>query len=256
MKSLIVQTDPASRSSIRKCLEKCGECELAVNGSAAIDAFLQALKNEEPYQLVCLDVTAPKVDGIKALKAIRGLEKQFGVALEKCARVMMTATSDEARLIWMDFDYGCEIYVVKPINTQKIIEALERLELIDDLSVEAEADCIDKNKNTAGSLMRKNRQPSTLFNKIKQLDEGYFKSVDALQDYQLRVGMGTGTTIHFDFRTRLNTARFGTLRDKELFQSVHTDGNHLIFDKTGKMTVKITAAEFMDLVLIDRTAIE
>lgn len=76
--------------------------------------------------------------------------------------------------------------------------------------------------------------------------------MDARPDYQLKVVMETGTTIHFDFRPRLDTVRFGMLKDKELFQSVHTDGNYLIFKKTNRMPLRITASEFMDLVLIDR----
>ncbi len=87
---------------------------------------------------------------------------------------------------------------------------------------------------------------------VKQIRRRYFKNVHALPDYQLEVIMETGTTIHFDFRSRLNTVRFGLLRDNELFRSVRTDGNYLIFNKTGKMPVKIAAADFMDLVLVDR----
>jgi len=82
--------------------------------------------------------------------------------------------------------------------------------------------------------------------------DSYFKSVFALPDYQLEVNMETGTIIKFDFQSRLDTMRFGKLRDIELFQSVRTDGNNLIFEKIGKVPVKITTAEFMDLVLIDR----
>lgn len=85
-----------------------------------------------------------------------------------------------------------------------------------------------------------------------QKGEGYFRSVRALPGYLLEVSMETGSFIRFSFCGRLNTARFGTLRDEELFRSVQTDGNYLIFQKAGKMPVKITASEFMDLVLIDR----
>lgn len=81
----------------------------------------------------------------------------------------------------------------------------------------------------------------------------YFQAVHALPGHQLEVRMGTGSSIRFDFRTRLRTARFGALQDEELFQSVSTDGNYLIFSKTGRMPVRITASEFMDLVLVDRT---
>lgn len=84
------------------------------------------------------------------------------------------------------------------------------------------------------------------------MNERYFKSVQILADYQLEITMETDTIIQFNFLSRLGTARFGSLRNKELFNSVRTDGNYLIFDIVGKMPVKITASEFMDLVLIDR----
>lgn len=86
----------------------------------------------------------------------------------------------------------------------------------------------------------------------EKAEDGYFKSVQALPEYQLKVIMETGNTIHFDFRSRLNTARFGRLSDEEFFRNVRTDGSYLIFEKAGKVPVKITASEFMDLVLVDR----
>jgi len=115
-------------------------------------------------------------------------------------------------------------------------------------------------KTTANDLIIAVKMKEDKFDEIVAKEDGavaedgggYFRSVRVLPNYQLEVVMGTGTTIHFDFRSRLNTARFGRLQDEELFQNVETDGNYLIFAKAGKMPVKITAAEFMDLVLVDR----
>ena len=84
-------------------------------------------------------------------------------------------------------------------------------------------------------------------------EDGYFKSVRALPDFHLEVVMQTETIILFDFHTRLNTVRFGKLRDEEFFRSVTTDGLYLIFHKDGRVPVRITASEFIDLVLVDRT---
>ncbi len=82
-------------------------------------------------------------------------------------------------------------------------------------------------------------------------NESYFRSVYALPDYRLSIYMKTGSIIHFDFRNRLNTPEFCSLRDKDLFRSVHTDGNRLVFAKQGKAVVEITLKEFMDLILFD-----
>lgn len=82
---------------------------------------------------------------------------------------------------------------------------------------------------------------------------GGFKRVRPLPGYLLEVTMETGAVVQFDFRTRLNTARFGKLRDEALFASAYTDGLNLIFEIPGKVPVRITVKEFSDLILVDRT---
>ena len=65
--------------------------------------------------------------------------------------------------------------------------------------------------------------------------------------------MGTDTQILFDFTSRLETVRFGALKDKAVFYTANTDGNFIIFQKEGIDKIKISADDFMDLVLVDRT---
>lgn len=86
-----------------------------------------------------------------------------------------------------------------------------------------------------------------------QKENVYFKKVQAQPNFVLEVVMGTNAHIVFDFKTRLETARFGSLKDEALFKSVYTDGNSLIFKHTSHLQVKISAKEFMDLVLVDWT---
>ena len=132
MRILIVEDDFVSRNFLSKFLSKYGECDLVVDGLEAIDAFLIALKDEEPYNLICLDIMMPKVDGVKALKTIRDLEKQYGVLQEKRVKIIMTTAVTEAQLVQTAFDYGCEAYAAKPIDTQKLIEVMDKLGLMED----------------------------------------------------------------------------------------------------------------------------
>lgn len=81
----------------------------------------------------------------------------------------------------------------------------------------------------------------------------FFKTVKALPNYQLEIETGTGSTILFDFNSRLQTVRFGELRDKDLFESVKTDGDSLVFKIPGKMGITIESATFLDLLAVDRT---
>ena len=260
MKILIAEDDLVSRKFLSEFLSKYGECDLVVDGLETIDAFLMALRDKDPYQLICLDIMMPKVDGVKTLKALRDLEKQYGITPDKRVKIIMTTALAEAQLVKTAFEYGCEAYAAKPIDTEKLIEVMGKLGLIEETegikklkNVPEKAKNGEKDKNTSKLGMQKKVIPTTI-NKDGQLTkDGYFKSVCALPDYQLEVIMETGTSIHFDFRTRLNTARFGMLKDEALFRSAQTDGDYLIFQKAGRMPVKITASEFMDLVLIDRT---
>jgi hypothetical protein len=82
---------------------------------------------------------------------------------------------------------------------------------------------------------------------------GFFKSVRALPGYRLEIEMQTDTHIIFDFNSRLCTVRFNALRDDELFSAVRTDGDFILFEKGEDTKIKIGAADFMDLVLVDRT---
>lgn len=81
----------------------------------------------------------------------------------------------------------------------------------------------------------------------------FFKSVCPLPDYRLEILTGTGALIQFDFNTRLHTVRFSPLCDMTLFQKVYTDGSSLYFDSEGRHAVTITASEFMDLLIVNRS---
>ncbi|NLB83848.1 MAG: hypothetical protein GX791_06345 [Synergistaceae bacterium] len=81
----------------------------------------------------------------------------------------------------------------------------------------------------------------------------YFRSGKALPEYRLDIRMATGAHIEFDFASRLNTMRFGVLKDEKLFATAFTDGESLLFGKDGPAKVSISATDFMDLVLVDKT---
>ena len=124
---LIAEDDFVSRKFLGKFLSRYGECDLVVDGMEAIDAYMMALKEKRPYELICLDIMMPKVDGVKVLRTIRSLEKQYGIALENRSRIIMTTALGEAKYVQSAFDYGCEAYASKPIDTAKLVEVLKQL---------------------------------------------------------------------------------------------------------------------------------
>lgn len=130
MKILLAEDDFASRKFMTNYLEKYGECDITVDGEEAVDAFMMALEDGEPYDLICLDVMMPVLDGYQALKAIRDIEKDRGIQGNKAVKIIMTTALNEERNVKKAFEMGCTVYSGKPIDLEKFEKILKKLELI------------------------------------------------------------------------------------------------------------------------------
>jgi two-component system chemotaxis response regulator CheY len=128
MRILVVEDDFTSRTLIQKIFSQYGDCDIAVDGAEAIKAFKIALEEEKPYDLICLDIMMPNVDGQQALRAIRDMEKQEGVEAEDQVKVIMTTAVDDPKDVVESIYWGnASSYIVKPIDKKKIVEEARKL---------------------------------------------------------------------------------------------------------------------------------
>ena len=130
MKILLAEDDFATRKFMVSFLSKYGECDVTVDGMEAVDAFLMSLEDDEPYDLVCLDVMMPVMDGYQALMGIRNIEKQKNISPENMVKVIMTTALNDERNVKKAFELGCTVYSGKPLNVDKFEEVLTKLGLI------------------------------------------------------------------------------------------------------------------------------
>ena len=130
MKILIVEDDFTSRKFMLKFLSKFGECDITVDGKEAVDAFSMALEEDEGYDLICLDIMMPVLDGYQTLKQIREKEDELGILEGNRAKIIMTTALNERRNVSKAFELGCTAYAGKPINQMKFENVLKKLELI------------------------------------------------------------------------------------------------------------------------------
>lgn len=129
MKILIAEDDYVNRRFLFKFFSQYGDCDMVVNGEEAVKAFMFALDEEDPYDIICLDIMMPKLDGLKALKMISSIEKDREVNNEKAAKKFVITALDNVKDVQKAFELGCEVYVTKPINTEKLIEVMKKLKL-------------------------------------------------------------------------------------------------------------------------------
>jgi two-component system chemotaxis response regulator CheY len=130
MKSLIVEDDFASRILMQNFLLPYGECHVAINGKEAITAFSLAINSKEPYQLVCLDIMMPEMDGQTALREIRTIESSRGIMLGDGAKVIMTTALNDIDNKINAINEFCDGYLVKPIDRSKLLDLIRSFDLI------------------------------------------------------------------------------------------------------------------------------
>lgn len=130
MRILIAEDDLTGRMILRKFLSQYGECDIATDGLEALDCFLMAHSEGKPYELICLDIMMPKLDGIKVLRAVRDIEKQKKIDEDSRVKIIMTTALNDKKTIMESYDLGCEAYAWKPIELDKLREVLQNLHLI------------------------------------------------------------------------------------------------------------------------------
>ncbi len=132
MKTLIVEDDFISRRILKDLLSPYGDCDIVVDGKEAIQAFEMAWQDGAPYDLICMDIMMPNVDGQESLSEIRKIEKKLGVPAEKEVKaIMVSALDDPKSVVRAFYDGGATAYLVKPIDKDKLLKEVRALGLIE-----------------------------------------------------------------------------------------------------------------------------
>ena len=116
---LVVDDAMFMRRMLRDILTKNGYevCGEAANGQEAIDKYIELRPD-----LVLLDITMPKMDGITALKEIKKIDSQAVV-------VMCSAMGQQAMVI--DAIQGGAIdFIIKPFQEDRVLESLHKLDAL------------------------------------------------------------------------------------------------------------------------------
>ncbi len=116
MKSLVVEDEFLNRKVLSLLLDPYGTVDVAVSGAEAREAFRLALEEGAPYDLICLDIGLPDVDGQQLLREIREVEEARGVLPHEAARVLMVTSQGDIDNVRRAFANECDGYLVKPVD--------------------------------------------------------------------------------------------------------------------------------------------
>ncbi len=130
MRILVVEDDYISRRLLCRYLEPYGKCEEAVNGHEGVDAVRRAIDAGQQFDLICLDIMMPGMDGQQVLVLLRQMEAENGMPLGKGAKVIMTSAMEDNQYIMQALNASADGYVVKPIEKRRFIETLKETGLL------------------------------------------------------------------------------------------------------------------------------
>lgn len=130
---LVVDDEPVAAKVMKSYLVAYGICDSASSGPEAVQQVEAYLRTKNAiYDLICLDINMPGMNGHEVLKKIRALEEDYEIQPSDKARVIMTTLMDDASNVTRAFLNQCEIYLVKPIHRRELLKQLVNLGLIEE----------------------------------------------------------------------------------------------------------------------------
>ncbi|CAB1076856.1 hypothetical protein D1AOALGA4SA_4653 [Olavius algarvensis Delta 1 endosymbiont] len=127
MRILIVDDEMVSRTKLELILESFGDCESLVDGEEALALFHKAHLDEDPFDLIMLDIDLPGMNGIQLLSEIREAEKERNIEASHQAKILMTSAYRDKERIVASAQSGCDDYIGKPFNLD--IEPAHKLKI-------------------------------------------------------------------------------------------------------------------------------
>ena len=122
---LVAEDNEINALLMRSLLTRLGhQVVVTTNGEQAMESWLAAKSAGAPYDLVLMDIQMPHLDGIETTKRIRSLEA--GQPGRRTAILALTAnTLVEDR--YACFEAGMDGFLIKPLDREKLAEALANL---------------------------------------------------------------------------------------------------------------------------------
>jgi two-component system chemotaxis response regulator CheY len=116
LKVLIVDDSQIMRDVLSKFL---GNYNLEIVGTARDGEEAIALFRELKPDLVTLDITMPKIDGLAALKEMKKIRSQ--------AQIIIVSAINDKSIVLKALDAGAALFINKPVSEAAVRSAIEKV---------------------------------------------------------------------------------------------------------------------------------
>jgi DNA-binding response OmpR family regulator len=127
---IMIEDDDGHARLIERNIRRSGvnnELIAFTNGTAAMNYLLgrdgTGVDHKDEALLILLDLNLPDMTGIDILRWVK--ENKY----LKCAPVAVLTTTDDSREIKRCYEFGCNVYITKPVNYESFANAIRQLGL-------------------------------------------------------------------------------------------------------------------------------
>lgn len=128
MRALIVEDDTLSARVLHLTLNPHFDTVCTDDAEGSFSAYLRALEDDAPFDVVLLDLMLPGGSGLTVLERIRTVETERGLPR---VPVLVTTAVTDITIALRAFEQGhISAYLVKPLDFDRLLAELRTLGLI------------------------------------------------------------------------------------------------------------------------------
>lgn len=132
--SLVVEDNSIFQKIMHNILKNYGACTVATNGLEGLELYKKSIADNSHYDLICLDIEMPKMDGVSLLDKIRTLEKENNS--EKKSIIVMVTAYGEQDIVRKCCRLGCSSFLIKPVDRHNLEKVLKKHKLLESIAEE------------------------------------------------------------------------------------------------------------------------
>ncbi len=123
MRILLIDDEPIALTKLQLMLTKVGTCDTAASGIDATEYFVKAIGDDQPYDLITIDIELPDITGLDLLNRFCQLEQKNTIAPAK--KIMVTAHSNVDYVV--KARDKCDAFLVKPLRKATLLDKINEL---------------------------------------------------------------------------------------------------------------------------------
>ncbi len=135
LRALIVEDVFLLRRMLERIISPYCDIVSTDNGEAAFEKYSESFFDGMPFDVICLDIYMPRMDGLETLQNIRTFEEEIKLKQEDKVKIIMITSLSNHNNVDKALKLGANNYITKPFAKEDVLATMKKLGLIDGIAL-------------------------------------------------------------------------------------------------------------------------